>query len=98
MDWFIEQVRWMQWSTHSIIFFIALFGTIIGMGIWDGFQPAVSRKGFFPMWTTRGDRLFLGIISTIGICLMWIALFADALMLIPLLLSAIWFFIVAKWG
>ena len=98
MDWFIEQVRWMQWSLHSGIFFIALFGTIIGMGIWEGFQPAVSRKGFFPMWTTRGERLFLGIISSIGICLLWIALFASALMLIPLLLSAIWFFIVAKWG
>ena len=98
MDWFAEQIRWMQWNVPSAIFFIVLFCTIVGMGIWEGFQPTVSRKGFFPMWTTRGERLFLVIISTAGICLVWIALFAGALMFIPLLLSAIWFFIVTKWG
>lgn len=98
MEWFSEQVRWMQWSPPSAIFFILLFSTIIGMAVWEAYQPTISRKGFLPMATTRGERLFMGIISAIGIFLLWIAFFKEALLIIPLALAAIWFFILSRWG
>ena len=98
MEWLEEQVRWMQWSLPSAIFFLALFFTLFGMGIWEGYRPCVPRKGFLPMVTTRGDRLFLGIISTIGICMLWIGLFKGVLMILPLVIAAVWFFVLAKWG
>ncbi len=98
MEWLEEQVRWMQWSLPSAIFFLALFFTLIGMSIWEGYRPCVRRKGFLPMVTTRGDRLFLGIISTIGICMLWIGLSKGVLMILPLVIAAVWFFVLAKWG
>ena len=98
MEWFVERVAWMQWSVPSAIFFLALFVTIVGMSLWEGKVPSLARKGFLPVETTRGERLFLGIISTIGIFLIWIALLAGALLIVPIIVAAVWFFVVCRWG
>jgi predicted small integral membrane protein len=33
---------------------------LIGMTVWEIRSPTIERKGFLPMRTTRGDRLFIG--------------------------------------
>ena len=73
IDWMTEQFGWMHWSWQSAVFFGAIFTTIAALTVWDLFSPGVRSKGFLPVETTRGDRLFLGIVLTIGLFLVWLA-------------------------
>jgi hypothetical protein len=36
---------------------------LAGMTVWEIKSPTILRKGFLPMETTRGDRLFIGLLS-----------------------------------
>ena len=98
MSWFAEQFGWMQWNVPTAIFFITLFVTLIGMAVWEGKRPGIRRKGFLPIDSTRGERLFLGIISSIGIFILWIAFFKGSLLLVPVILAVACFSILTRWG
>jgi len=98
MTWLTEQFGWMQWNIPTAIFFIALFVTLIGMAVWEGRRPSIRRKGFLPIDTTRGERLFLGLIISIGIFILWIAFFETGLLWIPVVLAIACFFVLGQWG
>jgi predicted small integral membrane protein len=36
---------------------------LTGMTVWEIKSPTTQRKGFLPIETTRGDRLFIGLLS-----------------------------------
>ncbi len=36
---------------------------LAGMTVWEMKAPTIVRKGFLPIETTRGDRLFIGLVS-----------------------------------
>ena len=42
------------------------------MTAWELAQPTVERRGFLPMATTRGDRLFIGLLGAAWIHLGWL--------------------------
>jgi predicted small integral membrane protein len=65
---------WMAWTTPTAIFFVCIFGVLIGMGVWEASSPSIPRRGFLPMTTTRGDRLFIGILATAFIHMAWLGL------------------------
>ena len=44
------------------------------MTVWELKYPTVMRKGFLPIATTRGDRLFIGLLSAAYINLMFLGL------------------------
>jgi len=46
---------------------------LIGMTIWELKSPTVERKGFLPIVTTRGDRLFIGLLSAAYVNLAFVA-------------------------
>ncbi|MGV3499613.1 MAG: DUF2160 domain-containing protein [Hydrogenophaga sp.] len=54
---------WMVWTTPVAIFFTCIVLMLIGMTVWEIRSPTVERKGFLPMKTTRGDRLFIGLLG-----------------------------------
>ena len=54
---------WMAWTTPVAVFFISIALMLFGMTIWEMKSPTVMRKGFLPIETTRGDRLFIGLVS-----------------------------------
>ncbi len=54
---------WMAWTTPVAVFFCCIALMLVGMTVWELKSPTVSRKGFLPMETTRGDRLFVGLLS-----------------------------------
>ena len=54
---------WMAWTTPVAIFFSCIVLMLAGMTIWEIKSPTVTRKGFLPIETTRGDRLFIGLLS-----------------------------------
>lgn len=55
--------EWMAWTTPVTVFFISIGLMLGGMTVWEIKSPTTLRKGFLPIETTRGDRLFIGLVS-----------------------------------
>ncbi len=70
-----EAFAWMSWTTPIAIFFSCIGLMLVGMTIWEVRSPTVERKGWLPLRTTRGDRLFIGLLLAAYINLAWIGLF-----------------------
>ncbi len=56
-------LRWMAWTPPVAIFFGVIGALLIGMTVWELRSPCVARRGWLPMATTRGDRLFIGLLA-----------------------------------
>jgi predicted small integral membrane protein len=65
---------WMAWTPVVAVFFAAIGVTLVGMAVWEVRSPSVLRKGFLPMATARGDRLFVGLLAAAYINLAWTGL------------------------
>lgn len=98
INWLVDTFGWMYWTWPSALFIFGIFGSITFLSILSKYKPNVDRKGFFPMETGRGDRLFIGILSTIGIFLIWLGIFGDNMLIITTIIAGIWFFVEFKWG
>lgn len=71
MEW---SFSWMAWTTPIAIFFTGIFLMLAGMTVWELRSPTIERKGWLPMRTTRGDRLFIGLLAAAYINLAWVGL------------------------
>ena len=65
---------WMVWTTPVAVFFTCIVLMLIGMTVWEVKSPSVMRKGFLPIATTRGDRLFIGLLMAAYVNLAWVGL------------------------
>ncbi len=65
---------WMVWTTPVAIFFSCIALMLIGMTVWEIKQPTTLRKGFLPLATTRGDRLFIGLLTAAYINLAFVGM------------------------
>lgn len=54
---------WMVWTLPVAVFFACVFSMLAGMTILEIKSPTVLRRGFLPIATTRGDRLFIGLLA-----------------------------------
>jgi predicted small integral membrane protein len=67
----MDLLSWMAWTTPVAVFFICIAVMLAGMTIWELHSPSVPRKGLLPMITTRGDRLFIGLLAAAFANLAW---------------------------
>ncbi|QPF71884.1 DUF2160 domain-containing protein [Roseateles sp. DAIF2] len=67
---------WMVWTTPVAVFFTCIVLMLAGMTVWEIKSPTSLRKGFLPLKTTRGDRLFIGLLSAAYINLAFVGLAA----------------------
>ena len=65
---------WMVWTTPVAVFFTVIALMLIGMTVWEIRSPTTERKGFLPMKTTRGDRLFVGLLGAAYINLAFVGM------------------------
>jgi len=65
--------EWMAWTLPVAVFFGCIVLMLIGMTVWELKSPTVERKGFLPITTTRGDRLFIGLLSAAYVNLAFVA-------------------------
>lgn len=65
---------WMVWTTPVAVFFIFIALMLTGMTVWEIKSPTTLRKGFLPIETTRGDRLFIGLLGAAYINLAFVGL------------------------
>lgn len=90
-------IAWMQWTLPTAIFFAVIASILLVMTIFEVVSPCVERKGFLPIATTRGDRLFIGLLSSAYIHLMFLGL-TDASLWIALAISVVWVGVLLRWG
>ncbi len=90
-------LEWMAWTRPTAIFFIAIFCMLAVMTVWEIVQPSVERKGFLPIRTTRGDRLFVGLLGSAYIHLAWLGL-TSATLWWGSAIALVWLVAVMIWG
>ncbi len=90
-------LEWMAWTVPTASFFSFIVLMLIGMTIWEIKSPTVSRKGFLPISTTRGDRLFVGLLGSAYIHLAWVGL-TELAIWFALGIAIVWMAVVMRWG
>ena len=70
----MESIAWMAWTPPTAIFFVLLAATLAVMTWLAVRYPEAERVGILRIPTTRGDRLFIALITAAVIHLVWIGL------------------------
>lgn len=91
------QMEWMAWTQLTAAFFSFIVIMLICMTVWQVVSPTVARKGFLPIVTTRGDRLFIGLLGSAYIHLLWIGLTSFPIW-IATIISVGFVAMVMRWG
>jgi predicted small integral membrane protein len=65
--------EWMAWTLPVAVFFACIALMLAGMTVWEIKSPTVERKGWLPISTTRGDRLFIGLLCAAYLNLAFVA-------------------------
>ena len=65
--------EWMAWTLPVAVFFCAIVVMLVAMTALEIRAPTVLRKGWLPMATTRGDRLFIGLLVAAYVNLAFVA-------------------------
>ena len=91
----MESIAWMAWTPPTALFFVLLAGTLAVMTWLAVAYPEAERVGILRIPTTRGDRLFIALVLTAAIHLLWIGLVGtDTIATLPIgegiELSSLW--------
>ena len=90
-------LEWMAWTIPTATFFITIAIILISMTVWEVISPTIERRGFLPLSTTRGDRLFLGLLGSAYINLAWVGL-SDLTIWFGFVIALVWMVVVMRWG
>jgi predicted small integral membrane protein len=90
-------IEWMSWTLPVAIFFSVIGLILVTMTVCELKFPCVERRGFLPIATTRGDRLFIGLLSSAYVHLAFLGL-SDVSLWVPLALCVVWLGIILRWG
>jgi predicted small integral membrane protein len=91
------KLGWMAWTVPTAVFFITIALILICMTIWQIKSPSIERRGLLPLSTTRGDRLFIGLLGSAYIHLLWLGLTSLSIW-IAFGIAIAWMIIVMCWG
>jgi len=87
----------MAWTWPTAMFFSAIVIMLLIMTVWEFAQPTTERRGLLPMRTTRGDRLFIGLLGAAWIHVGWLMGSEQALW-IGSIIAVVWFLAVMRFG
>ena len=90
-------MSWMVWTVPTAIFFATIAALLACMTVWQVVSPTVERKGFLPVATTRGDRFFIGLLTSAYIHLGVIGFTAISIWL-AFAASIAWMVVLMRWG
>jgi predicted small integral membrane protein len=90
-------LEWMAWTGPTAIFASAVVVMLVVMGVLSVRHRSIARKGFLPIETELGDRLYIGLL-TIGLGMAaWMA-FTEASLAIASAIAVVWLAVVMRWG
>ena len=90
-------MEWMNWTAPTATFFGVIALLLAGMTTWELRSPSIPRRGFLPIATTRGDRLFIGLLGSAYLHLLVVGA-TDWAVWIATVLSLLWLCAVMRWG
>lgn len=90
-------LEWMAWTPITAAFFIVVVLMLMGMTVWGVLQPTAPHKGFLPIVTTRGDRLFIGLLASAYVHLAWL-MFTEDFLWVASIASLALVAAVIRWG
>lgn len=90
-------MEWMAWTAPTASFFGVIALLLAVYTVWGIRSPSLPRRGLLPMATTRGDRLFVGLMGSAFIHLAWVG-FTDASVWFAVGLSLLFMVFIARWG
>jgi predicted small integral membrane protein len=90
-------LSWMAWTMPSALFFIGIVSLLLVMTVWEIRKPCVERKGWLPISTTRGDRLFIGLLSSAFVHLLFLGL-TDLALWVAFGISVLLMAALLRWG
>ncbi len=65
-------MHWMAWTWQTAIFFSLIAAVLTIMTLLAIYRPETPRRGILRFPTTRGDRLFVSLIGSAFIFILWI--------------------------
>ncbi len=72
-------LEWMAWTWPTAGFFLFIAGCLVTMTVLAIRYPETPRRGILGFPTTRGDRLFVSLIGSAFIFILFIRLGGDVL-------------------
>ncbi len=90
-------LAWMAWTQPVAIFFTAIVVMLVVFGVLQFVLPTYERRGFLPVPTTRGDRLFMSLLGSAFIHLFWLG-FSDASLLFASAISVVYATVMLRYG
>ncbi len=90
-------MSWMAWTSTTAIFFAVIATMLACMTIFEIKHPCTERRGFLPIATTRGDRLFIGLLTSAYIHLAFLG-FTEINLWVAFVVSVIWLGVLLRWG
>jgi predicted small integral membrane protein len=90
-------LSWMAWTMPSAWFFIGIASLLLLMTVLEIRKPCVERKGWLPISTTRGDRLFIGLLSSAFVHLLFLGL-TDLTLWVAFGISVLIMAALLRWG
>ncbi len=63
---------WMAWTWQTALFFVLIVTVLIVMTLLAIYRPETPQRGILRFPTTRGDRLFVSLIGSAFIFILWI--------------------------
>jgi len=55
-------LQWMAWTPPTGLFFAGIAICLVALTVAELRWPSVTRQGFLPLATTRGDRFFISLL------------------------------------
>jgi len=93
----MDALTWMAWTPPTAAFFTTIASLLTVYSVLGVKRPSIPRRGFLPIATTRGDRLFIGLLAAAYINLVWAgwvdtAQWAAAAVWLPIM------WVLGRWG
>ena len=88
-------LSWMAWTWQTAAFFGVIFCLLVLMTVLEIRRPGGNaRDGILGLRTTRGDRLFISLLSTAYVHILWLFFFGmpltGAILVSLVLVAMIW--------
>lgn len=92
-----EFITWMAWTWQTAAFFVFIAVCLTVMVLWEKRVPGgTPRRGVLGLDTTRGDRLFISLLSSAFIHLAWLGIIG-ALLWIGTIISFLFAIVVFRY-
>lgn len=88
---------WMMWTSGTVVFAIGVFAGLLTITALAIAFPSTPRKGFLPIRTARGDRIYISLLTTGLVMVLWVIL-TDRPLMIGLALAIAVVLVILRWG